>query len=651
MKLRVLILFSVMLLGWGFLVLRAAQIQIFPDVRLAKLKERQFETALTIRSRRGAIVDRYGKELAASVPSYSLFADPKVLKDPTQTAKKLGILLRKSRSNLKRKLSKKNNRFVWIARQLDEDVVDKIKKLKNPGLGFIEEPKRIYPNGSLLGQVIGFVGRDGRGLEGLEKKFDRDLAGELKEVMVARDARGRPLLPSASVFNEIPDGADIELTVDSEIQFELEKRLSEAVKEYQAKSALGVILDVDTSDILAMGMTPQVDLNRPFKSTTVDRRNQVISDAFEPGSTLKTFVIAAALKEKLAQPNTKFYCEKGSFRIGRRVIGEADTHHKFEWLSVTEILAHSSNIGTTKIAMKLGAERLRKNLLDFGFGKSTGVDFPGEASGIVQPLPWGQHLLANISFGHGISVTPLQLANAYAAVANGGILRQPRLVRKVRSFKDGKTKDVEVDAGKRIFDESVASHLRMMLTVATGDQGTGGRARIPGFLVGGKTGTAQMVDFKSGGYKKGSYISSFAGFAPSHNPKYVIYIAVSDPQTAYYGSEVAAPIFSKMAQYALRRLSLPPVILTQKNVVEEEIPKRELSNVQDQAIQKALQVFDGEDFPDLKGLALREALKRMGPTKSQVKIKGSGIVSRTIPAPGSKWGKDQPITIYLNETQ
>lgn len=645
MKLRILVLFSFLLMGWGILVLRAAQIQIAPNARLEKLKAKQFEKSLSIRTRRGAILDRNGKELAASVPSYSLFVDPKVLKEPRNTAKKLGIILRQSRHQLFKKMTRKNDRFIWIARQLDDDKAEKIRELKNPGLGFVEEPKRIYPNGTLLGQVLGFVGRDGRGLEGLERTFNKDLSGELRQVMVARDARGRPLLPSASVFTEIPDGADLQLTIDSEIQFELEKRLREVVENFEAESAVGVVLDVHSSDVVALGMTPFVDLNHPFKSSTKDRRNKVISDAHEPGSTLKTFVVAAALKEGVVEPFTKFYCEKGKMKIGRRVISEADSHHAFEWLTVTEILSQSSNIGTSKIAFELGADKLRQNLIDFGFGQKTGVNFPGEFSGILQKLPWNQHLLANVSFGHGMTATPLQIASAYAAVANGGILRTPRFVRSIKSYKDRETKEVEVDEGRRIFDESIASQLRMMLTVATGDQGTGKKARIPGFLVGGKTGTAQMVDFKNGGYKQGSYISSFAGFAPSHDPRYVIYIAVSDPQKAYYGSTVAAPVFAQVAQYALRKLALPPVILTKTNVVESD-GQRDLAHDQTRAIEKALQMKP-DHFPDLKGLALREALKRIG--HSNVRVKGSGFVSKTSPSPGEPWEKEKPVTLYLSE--
>ena len=647
MKLRILVLFSLLLMGFGFLVLRAAQIQIAPNARLESLKSRQFEKSLSIRTRRGAILDRSGKELAASVPSYSLFVDPQVVKSPRETAKKLGIILRMSKQNLYRKLTRKSGRFVWIARQLDDDLAQKIRDLKNPGLGFIEEPKRIYPNGSLLGQLLGFVGRDGRGLEGLEKSFNKDLSGQLRQVMVARDARGRPLLSSASVFTEIPDGADLQLTIDSEIQFELEKRLREVVSTYEAESAVGVVLDAQTSDVVAVGMTPFVDLNQPFKSTTHQRRNQVISDAFEPGSTMKAFVIGAALKEGVIEPHTKFHCENGKMRIGKRVISEADPRHYFEWLTVTEILAQSSNIGTTKIAFKLGAEKLRAHLSDFGFGRRTGINFPGESPGILQPLPWNQHLTANVSFGHGMTATPLQIAAAYAAIANGGILKTPRLVKSIKSFKDRASKDFDPEEGRRIFEESTAAQLRMMLTVAASDYGSGKKARIPGFLVGGKTGTAQMVDFKKGGYKKGSYVSSFAGFAPANDPRYVIYIAVSDAQKAYYGSEVAAPVFSKVAQYALRKLALPPVILSKTNVVEMDRGLR-ISGLQEKAIQRALQ-SESQTFPELKGLALREALRRVAPLQKDIKIQGSGFVTRTSPSPGEFWDKEKPVTLFLTE--
>lgn len=647
MKLRILVLFSCLLVVWGFLVLRAAQVQIIPNARLEKLKERQFEASLSIRTRRGAIVDRNGRELAASVPSYSLFVDPLVLKEPRATARKLARILRMSRSRLYKKMTRKNDRFIWIARQLDKEITQKIKELRNPGLGFVEEPKRIYPNGTLLGQVLGFVGRDGRGLEGLERAFNKDLSGELRKVIVARDARGRPLLSSASVFTEIPDGSDIELTIDSDIQFELEKRLREVVEEFEAEGAVGVVLDVATSDVVALGMTPFVDLNQPFKSSLAQRRNRVISDAYEPGSTMKTFTIAAALKEGVVQPNTKLNCENGRLKVGRRVISEADSHHAFEWLTVTEILAHSSNVGTTKIAFKLGAQKLYDHLKEFGFGSKTGISFPGEASGIIQQMPWNQHLLANVSFGHGMTATPLQIASAYAAIANGGVLRTPRLVKTIRSQKSRESREIEVDSGKRIFDEKLAAQLRMMLTVATGNQGTGSKARIPGFLVGGKTGTAQMVDFKNGGYKRGSYISSFAGFAPAHDPRYVIYISVSDPKKGYYGSEVAAPVFAKVAQYAIRKLALPPVILSQKNVVKA-IASRRLALEQEKAIQRAAQA-DPNIFPDLRGMALREALKRIAPLNSSIRVKGSGYISKTYPSPGDPWKKDKPVTLYLSE--
>ncbi len=647
MKLRILILFSCLLMAWGFLILRAAQIQIVPNAKLAKLKARQFEASLSIHTRRGAIVDRNGRELAASVPSYSLFVDPQVLKEPRTTSRKLAKFLRISQRNLFKKLTKKKNRFIWIARQLDEDTTEKIKALRNPGLGFVEEPKRIYPNGTLLAQVLGFVGRDGRGLEGLERSFNKDLSGELRQVMVARDARGRPLLSSASVFTEIPDGSDLQLTIDTDLQFELEKRLREVVERYDASSALGVILDVESSDILALGMTPFVDLNNPFRSSSKDRRNKVISDAFEPGSTLKPFLIAAALKEGVIKPNSKFYCEKGRMKVGRRIIREADSNHAFEWLTATEILAYSSNIGTTKIAFQLGAEKFRKHLREFGFGSQTGLNFPGEASGIVHGLPWNQHLLANISFGHGITTTPLQMAAAYAAIANGGVWRTPRLVKSIRSQKNREVIGLNVHEGKRIFDEELSAQLRMMLTVATGDQGTGKKARIPGFLVGGKTGTAQMVDFEKGGYKRGAYISSFAGFAPAHDPRFVIYISVENPKKRYYGSEVAAPVFAQMAQYAVRKLGLPPVILSEKNVVDSD-GLQNISSIQEKAIQRVVQ-SDKTVFPDLKGLALREALKRIPLESSNIKIKGSGYISRTSPRSGEPWQKDKPVTLYLSE--
>ena len=283
-----------------------------------------------------------------------------------------------------------------------------------------------------------------------------------------------------------------------------------------------------------------------------------MTDVFEPGSTMKTFALAAGLRKGILSPNKKYNTENGQFRIGKRIIREAEVKHRWPELTVTDILALSSNIGTSKIALEVGASDLRETLVDFGFGQKSRVELPGEAKGTLHSLPWNDHLLANISFGQGISVNLIQLANAYAAIANGGTLHQPFLVLAQRE--GDKLEVTKPKPLRQVLTPEQASHLRMMLVAATAEGGTGTKARVPGYLVGGKTGTAQKPDPSNRGYLSQAYISSFAGFVPAENPEYVIVVAVDHPKKSYYGSTVAAPVFARLASFLLRRQGVSPVL-------------------------------------------------------------------------------------------
>lgn len=643
-KQRLYFIFSVLLLMWGVLIARAAFVQIFPNERLAQLKKRQFETTLQIPSRRGVILDRNGRELAASIASYSLYADPKVLEDKNRTIQALNKILNIPIPQLKAKLKDRSRRFVWLKRQMTVEDMQKIKKLDNRGLAFVEEPKRIYPNGTLLAHTLGFVGSEGRGLEGLEMRWEQMLRGEMKQLLVQRDARGRPLISDGRPLFETPDGSDLELTIDSEMQFQLEKELQLAVDEHQADSAIGMILDAKTSEVLAIGSLPTFDLNNALQVSPAKRKHRVITDAFEPGSTFKTFVIAAAIEEGLIKPASRFYGEKGRMKVGDKWINEADSQHRFEWLTTTEILAHSSNIGTAKIGFMLGDEKLRKHLIEYGFGQRAGMDLPGEAKGIVHPLPWRPHLLSNISFGHGVSVTPLQLVMGYAAIANGGVLKTPLLVKAVRNKMLDEEEIFEAKEVRQVMSPNTAATMRMMLTAATADKATGSNARIPGFLVGGKTGTAQKVDLEKGGYVKNAYISSFAGMVPANDPRFVIYVAVDNPRKSYYGSQVAAPVFSRLAQYAVRREGVAPTLITERNMIKSAPKRTPAVEVTSTA---PVLVEEGSLVPDLYGLTLREALAKLHGQPIQVDIRGSGQIVRTIPVPGAPMGESRNLKLIL----
>ncbi|MCB0356809.1 MAG: penicillin-binding protein 2, partial [Bdellovibrionales bacterium] len=402
MKNRILLLFFFLFCAWCGLIIKGLYLQVIPNKRLAEKQKKQFEKIVTLKPRRGVITDRTGRELAVSISSFSLFADPKLIVNSRDTARIISAYLKIDRNLLYKKLLNKKRRFVWVKRQLTKEQKEHIKKMKINGLGFIEEPQRVYPGGNVLSQVLGFVGRDGQGLEGLEHFYDKDLSGKTKQLQLRKDARGRPLLINGQVFSEFPDGHNIELTIDANTQFYLERELQHTIEKHDADTAVGLVVDTQNGEIIAMANSPVYNSNKPSMYSSVIRKNRAMLNAFEPGSTLKTFVVAAALKEGLIKPNSKFFCENGEYKIGDRIITEADSHHKFGWLTVSEILAQSSNIGSAKLALKLGDKKFRNFLENLGFGARFDVDFGSEATGILQKLPWNQHLLSNVAFGHGI---------------------------------------------------------------------------------------------------------------------------------------------------------------------------------------------------------------------------------------------------------
>jgi cell division protein FtsI (penicillin-binding protein 3) len=655
LKSRIVIIFVGILVLWSALAMRAAYLQFLPNDRLNALQNRQFQTKVTLQSRRGAIVDRNGRDLAMSATAYSLYADPKLLENRKAVAKKLSKVLGQPSEGIYAKIKDGNKRFIWIQRMLEQTQADEIKSWGMRGLSFVEEWRRVYPNENLLGQTLGYMGIEGQGLEGIELKYDQALRGNEKKVSVRRDARGRPLINDGLMFIENPDGNELRLTVDYEMQYSLETELVKAVGEFEADSAVGVILDARTSAILALASAPTFDVNKAQKTNPEIRRNRVVTDAFEPGSTMKTFVIASALKDGLVQPNTKFFCENGSFKVGDKIIRESEAREKFKDLTVAEILAKSSNVGTTKIAFKMGSDRLRQGLLDFGFGSKTGADISGEARGMMQGLPWRPHLLSNISFGHGVAVTPLQMANAYAAIANGGTLNTPYLVQAVRDGETGEVTETQPKALRRVLTAEQASQMRAMLLGVTSDQGTGQNARVEGFMVAGKTGTAQKVNPHGRGYLKGAYISSFAGFIPANDPRFVIYIALDSPRKSYYGATVAAPIFARVASYAVRKEGVAPLLMAEQSTARKN--KRSMANVAIKPLVKEAatpiaaieenEPGEADKVPNLMNLTTREVLRRISGKDMKVKFVGQGLVHEVVPSAGAPLPEDKNVTIIL----
>ncbi len=652
-KSRVVILFIGLVVVWMAVVIRAAQLQILPSHRLSELQRRQYKTLIELPARRGLINDRNGKELAVTIPAYSLYADPKEIDAPKRFAKVLAKKLGFSPAYIAAKIKDRDRRFVWLKRRMNKEFIENVKSLKLRGLGVVEETERVYPNEMLLSQVLGFVGQEGQGLEGLELKYDGILKGQNRKIRVERDARGRPLLVDGRVFTDVPAGSDLTLTVDHELQFQLEYELNRAKTEYDADSAVGLVLDAQTAAILAIGNVPTFDPNSPQKFNAEIWRNRSVTDAFEPGSILKTLVVAAALREGYTKPNKKYFCENGAMKIGKHVIHEADDQHRFGWLTTSEILMHSSNIGTAKIAFELGDRRLRQVLSEFGIGARTGVDLPGETNGIVQALPWREHLLSNISFGQGLTASPLQIATAYAAIANGGMLRQPYIVQSKVNQETQVREDYGPKDIRRVLTAEQAATVRLMLNAATSNLGTGKPAQVIGYPVAGKTGTAQKVVVGQG-YVKGQYISSFVGFIPVNDPKYVIFVAVDNPRTKYYGAEVAAPLFSRLASYAVRKAGLAPILISEKNMIKtpkvspsQKVHEESILHIREMA--KMISAEELNQVPDLNGLTLREVYNRVRGSPLKVDIRGEGTVSLSVPEAGYPLPDNKTIKLYFTK--
>lgn len=655
MSRRITIFFVFSLVLFSSLVVRSVYLQVLPNERLEKMNKRQFQKMLNVEGRRGFIYDRNGVELAASVVAYSLYADPKLIKSPRSTARKLSKILPLSYSSILKKITKKNRRFTWLSRRMPVPDRDKIKAWKIRGLGFIEEPKRVYPNEKLLSSVLGFVGSSGQGLGGIENRFESLLNGAGTSVKVQRDARGRPLFINGVLFNESPDGLNLHLTIDREIQYTLEKELMNAIEKNEAKGAWGVVLDAQTSEVLAMASLPDFNPNKALKYSASKRRNRAVTDPFEPGSTMKTITIAAALRENIATAKSKYYCENGSLKIGKRIVREADSKHKFKWLKVEEILAKSSNIGTSKIAFEVGDTELRRALLDFGFGAKSSKEFSGESRGILPSLPWNRHLLSNISFGHGVAVTPLQIATAYAAIANGGVLNRPYLLNRVTDHSERLVRERESQSQRRVVSPEVSDEVLRMLEMVLAKGGTGAKARVPGYRVGGKTGTAQKLNPQTGSYERGAYVSSFVGVIPIDSPKFVVFVAVDQPEKAYYASEVAAPVFSKVASFSVRHYGIEPSVpnnlLAKKGAQFKNVKQKRMYKArQKKALAKIRNLQKKKSWnkiPKMQGLSLREVMMQVRTQGLDAEVYGSGVLSKTFPDTGADIPKNKKLKLYF----
>jgi cell division protein FtsI (penicillin-binding protein 3) len=544
---RIRLLLAVFVVAFAAMFLRAAWLQAVRAQDLGRLAQSQHRATVVDPGGRGTIYDRQGVQLAIGRQATTVYANPRQIDDPEAVAavvaKTLGLVPEK----VERLLSDDSRGFVYVARKADPKRAKLLERQKIVGLGFLSEEKRVYPQGHVAAQVLGYAGTDNRGLSGLELALDRLLRGRPGREEVVRDPSGRAISVLSSTAAE--EGQDVYLTIDHTLQANAEAVLRQTIERWQAESASAVVLDPRTGGLLAMAVERGYDANR-FPIVPKDlQRNRTVTDTYEPGSTFKVVTVSAALSEGLVTPRTAFTLPYEIQVADRRI---HDAHERgTESMTVDEIISMSSNVGTITLAQLLGSERLAAWVERFGFGTETGIDFPGETPGIVPPLEkWSGSTIGTLPIGHGVAVTPVQMAAAYATVANGGVWLRPHVVARVG--------DVErpAAAARRVLEPRVAHQvMAMMRDVVV--EGTGQEAALPGYQVAGKTGTAAKPD-PSGGYSTSDYVASFVGVVPATNPRLVVLVTVDEPRGAIWGGVVAAPAFAEIARFGLQYLEIPP---------------------------------------------------------------------------------------------
>jgi cell division protein FtsI (penicillin-binding protein 3) len=534
-------------IGW-----RLVDLQVVHAAQLAKRAERQQERLVPMEGERGAIYDRQGRVLAMNSEMPSIFAVPNAIEEPKMLGAELATVLGRPKAELVKRLST-DRAFVWLDRQVSPARARAALAVGGEGVGMIQESHRFYPKRSLMAHLIGFTGLDNEGLEGLELRYDPLLRGERGWRMVERDATGRVVLSKGS---GVPKrGDDLRLTVDEVIQYETEQALDSVVQETQASSAIAIMMEPATGAILAMAVRPEFNPNRLAGLDAGQWRNRSITDLYEPGSTMKPLMLAGAFEEKAIAPDELIDCERGRMMVANRPLHD---HEPFGLLTPKEIIQHSSNIGAAKIGMRLGAERLHAWLTTFGFGRPTGIDLKGEASGLLRPVSqWSGRSVASHAIGQELGVTPLQLVTAYAALANGGWIVTPHLVEAVIA-PDGTSQSELYPPLRRVISEKTARRVSDILTSVTTPEGTGTQAALADFRVAGKTGTAQKVNPETHRYDPHAVVSSFIGFVPAESPKFVLLVVVDDPKGPGWGGTVAAPVFRKIAGATLHYMGVMP---------------------------------------------------------------------------------------------
>jgi cell division protein FtsI (penicillin-binding protein 3) len=631
LRFRIFIILVVFIMATIAISARAYQLHVLKNKELSQLTENQIKRVITVAPKRGIIYDCKREEMAISIDVASIYAQPSKVTNKREYARKLSRILKIKRKDLIKKLNSDKS-FVWIKRRVTPAQSKKVESLNLDGINFLTEAKRFYPSSEIAGNVIGFVGMDSKGLEGLELKYNNDLKGEATYSVVQRDALGRIIFGKRLKQRKNVMGNELILTIDKTIQYIAEKELRKAVRKTRAKSGTVVVMRPDTGEILAVAIQPQYNPNVFWKYKPSFWRNRAVTDSFEPGSTFKVFLLAAVLDEGVVSQRDIFFCENGSYRVGKNTINDIHPH---AWLTIKKIIKYSSNIGISKAGERLGKEKYYQYIRKFGFGEKTNVNLPGETKGLVRsPKNWNRIDIDTISFGQGISVSAIQLITGLCTIANKGFLMRPYVVKQIVTS-DGKViKEFKPHIVRRVISEKTARDVTSILKSTVKKGGTGTRAFIDSYEVAGKTGTAQKANPSTGGYFRDRHIASFMGFVPADDPEIAILVVIDEPEGTPYGGEVAAPVFKACAEKTLDYMGISP-----KSILVKRNPDRLKTLTVKKRFKKQKEFIapvKSKKFmmPDLTGLSMRQALKTLHGSNIDIKITGSGRAIKQSVKPG-----------------
>jgi cell division protein FtsI (penicillin-binding protein 3) len=645
---------------------RLVQLQIHRHDELALRARNQQLSSIETAPTRGQVLDRQGRELARSLDTESFYSDPSEVTNVEETARKIAAVTGLDRPDLVKKFNEAkdaNKKFIWIVRRLEMERAGKLDALELDGVYSRKEPKRYYPNDTLAAHVLGFVGTDEIGLGGVEQSYNEKIRGEAGKVYLEHDRDQRSF---ESYEVQAHPGQTIVLTIDQLIQYRTEQALSAAVQRTHAKSGSAIVMDPRTGEILALANAPTFNPNQPGADPPEARANWALQNIYEPGSTFKIVAYSAAIEKGLVTPDDKIDCQNGSITVAGRLVHDG---HPYGVLTIADALAKSSNVGAIKLGLMVGDDSMYDFMKRLGFGSRTGIDLAGESPGILRPVTrWQPTSMGSLAIGQEVGVTPLQMASAYSVLANNGSWIKPHIVRELRNPDGGVTFQAKIESRSALKAETCAALRTMMEGVTL--RGTAKKAQLEGYTAAGKTGTAQKIDPKTHGYSATKFIGSFVGFAPVSNPAVVIIVVIDEPEGAYHGGDVAAPVFREIAEQVLPELNVapdtevrnPPSLIAGNSKPSPQQTKEDAAQIERRAEtlpQVAANSFAGNPkevvfarasnrgalMPDLRGQSVRDALRMCAQLGLRLEAHGDGFAAQQNPAPGVEVATGQTVRV------